>query len=246
MQTGPPQPKPDKPSRKSAQRFPKALDRSGRGPGRMTRPPGGRTVVAVLGSVAALGGATGSAAAATPPARAGSQRVARSARPADTIPAGELALLGLVFAGLSALAPAIARPLLGRGVASATITEAEADAFIVRLIGTDPGAGGASGVPPGSGTGAGGTAGALHGTGPSLGAGTLSPAAAALFQSVFTAIRSQLPVIAKPLVADALAAGTVTEAQARRIEQRMSVRAHLGGIGLPSGHTEPLFTGRLP
>jgi hypothetical protein len=226
MQPGPRRPKPPKTSQKPSPRPPAALTGPVRATVRNTRPPGGRAVVAVLGSVAALGGAGGVAAAATPPAGLGAHRTARAARSADPTPAGELALLGLVFAGLSACAPALARPLLSRGVDDQVITEAEADAFIARLADVDAtdAATAADGVSP----------------------GTPTPAAIALFQSVFTAIRRHLPVLAKPLVDDALAAGTITQAQANRIEQRMKVRAQLRLAGFPSGHTEPLFTGRLP
>jgi hypothetical protein len=189
--------------------------------------------VAVLGSVAALGASAGSAAAATPSARSGHRSTAvRTARRADPAPAGEVALLGLVFAALSAAAPAIARPLLDRGVANSEITAAEADAFIARLTSDDSAAATA----------------AASGAVPS----TPTPASITLFQSVFRAIRAQLPAIAKPLVAQAVAAQTITPAQASRIEQRIAVRAHLG-IDFPgnaaaviSGHTQPLFTGRLP
>lgn len=219
--------------RPSAQQLPKALSGAVRAPRRIARPPGGRAVVAVLGSVAALGASAGSAAAA-PTARAGQRSVAvRTARRADPLPAGELALLGLVFAALSAAAPAIARPLLDRGVAGSEITQAEADAFIARLAGVDstPAAADAAGVP----------------------IGTPTPAGIAVFQSVFNAIRGQLPAIAKPLLADAVDAQTITPAQATRIEQRIALRAHLG-LGLPgadaggfTGRTpQPLFTGRLP
>jgi len=195
---------------------------------RIPRPAGGRAVVAVLGSVAALGASAGSAAAAATPAQSGQRSTAaRIARRADPAPAGELAVLGLVFAALTAAAPAIARPLLDLGIADQTITEAEADAFIARLAGGD--------APPGT-----------------VGAGTPGSAASALFQSVFNAIRARLPVIAGPLVRDALAAGTLTPAQAIRIDQRIASRAQLGtdlhgpGIGRAFSHAEPLFTGRLP
>jgi hypothetical protein len=227
----------------------------------------------VLGSVAALGASAGSAAAATTPTSSvGGQRtpVARTARRADPMPAGELALLGLVFVSLTAAAPAIARPLLDRGVASRAINEAEADAFIRRLTGADgaeQATRASSTFPASSGLDAGDAAGGATGpagdaagdangaaAGDATGAGRLTPEAAALFQSVFNAIRGQLAVVAKPLIGDAVDAGTITAAQAARIEQRLIVRAHLGtrlageaaGIGPATGHTEPLFTGRLP
>jgi hypothetical protein len=237
--SGNPGPKPRKAVRPPADRLPKALTGPGRTPLRMARPAGGRTVVAVLGSVAALGGAAAPAAAATPRAGAGAgaPRPARTARRGDSVPAGELALLGLVFATLSAAAPAIARPLLDRGVAEATIIPAEADAFIARLTGVD--------ATPDGATGMGTTTAAVAATA-GVGGATPTPAAIALYQSVFAAIRAQLPVLARPLVRDALAGGTITEVQAGRIDQRMMVRAQVGIPGLPNRHTEPLFTGRLP
>lgn len=225
--------------RDPAPRLPKTLAgaRGGRLPARLARPPGGRVVVAVLGSVAALGASAGSAAAASAPAGAGLRSTAnRVARRADPAPPGELALIGLVFAALTAAAPAIARPLLDRGVAGSTITQAEADAFIARLAGGDS-------------------------TPATVEIATASPAAPALFQDVFNAIRAHLPAIAAPLAADAVAAGALTPSQAARIEQRIAVRARLGldldgsgggggvaaaGAGAFFGRAEPLFTGRLP
>jgi hypothetical protein len=248
------------------QQVPKALRGRRRATGRGARPAGSsRAVVAVIGSVAALGGSAGSAAAATTPARtARPTAAARTARRADPLPAGEIALLGLVFAGLAAGAPAIARPLLDRGVAERAITPAEADAFLARLAAVDGAAPGGAGADGGVGAAGGVGAGADGGVGADgrVGAGfrqvdrgALGPAALALFQDVFSAIRRQLPQVAKPLVSEAIAAGEITEAQARRIEQRLLVRAHLGaagafagqdGLGLIKAHSEPLFTGRLP
>jgi hypothetical protein len=251
------------------QQVPKALRGRRRAPGRVARPAGGgRAVVAVLGSVAALGGSAGSASAATTPTRAARPTAAaRTARRADPLPAGEIALLGLVFAGLAAGAPAIARPLLDRGIAERLITPGDADAFLARLADVDVG-GGAGAAVGGAGTAVGGAVAAVGGTGgvgadsstragvrSTVGHQAQSPAALALFQDVFDAIRRQLPMVAKPLVLDAVATGEISQAQARRIEQRLLVRAHLGSAGLHARHdghgstkthTEPLFTGRLP
>lgn len=210
----------------------------------------------MLGSVAALGGSAGTAAAAgTPaasiPSRTG-QHAPRAARRADPAPPGELALLGLVFAALTAGAPAIAKPLLRRGVAAGEITEAEADAFLARLVstggpGTGQGSGGPGSAGQGSGHESGGQGSGADGAGAYHGLASPTPAAVTLFRTIFDAIRHQLPVVAKPLVADAVSAGSITEAQGRRIEERLVVRAHLRpAAALPSGHAEPLFTGRLP
>lgn len=254
------------------QQVPKALRGRRRAPRRAARPAGGgRAVVAVLGSVAVLGGSAGSASAATTPTSAARPTAtARTARRADPLPAGEIALLGLVFAGLAAGAPAIARPLLDRGIADRVITPGDADAFLARLADVD--VGGGAGAAVGGGAAAAGAGAAVGGAG-GVGAGSpadnstragmrstvshqaQSPAALALFQDVFDAIRRQLPQVAKPLVIDAVAAGEISQAQARRIEQRLLVRAHLGsaglrarhdGLGSTKTHTEPLFTGRLP
>jgi hypothetical protein len=204
----------------------------------------------MLGSVAALGGSAASAAAAPAPTGAGWPTAsARTARRADPLPAGEIVLLGLVFAGLAAGAPGIARPLLDRGIADCAITPAEADAFLARLATVD--GGGPAPADPGARLG---SRSAID-EGRVQATGTPAPAALAVFQNVFSAIRRQLPEVAKPLVLDAVATGEITQAQARRIEQRLLVRAHLAsagglvgqdGLGLPKAHTEPLFTGRLP
>ncbi len=232
--------------RPSRQRLPKALSLPRRAPVRST---GGRTVVAVLGSVAALGGSAASAsaagAAASIPSRSG-QHAPRATRRADPAPPGELALLGLVFTALTAAAPAIAGPLLGRGVAAGDITQAEADAFLARLVsasedGSSRGAAGGEGSSP--------EASSRESAAAYDGLAEPTPAAVTLFRTIFDAIRRQLPVIARPLVAEAVSAATVTEAQGRRIEERLVVRAHLrppAALASGGGHVEPLFTGRLP
>jgi hypothetical protein len=178
--------------------------------GRPRIPPRRATAAAVLGSVAALGG-TGTALAQStghPPAqRAQSRR-------ADKLPPGELALLGLVFGALSAAAPAIAKPILARGVGDGTINQAEEDGFLARLASVK----GGDGSRP--------TAGAGRVAAPA--AGPPSPAAQALFQRVFAAIRAELPVIAAPLVATAVADGTISQAQAVRLTGRFAQGPRLG------------------
>ena len=165
--------------------------------------PGRATAAAVLGSMAALGGASTAAAQTTrhaPPAPRS------QTRRAIKLPPGELALLDRVFGALSAAAPAIAAPILVRGVGDGTITQAQEGHFLARLASVKGGDGGGP------------TAGAGQAAAPA--AAPSSPAAQALYQRVFAAIRTELPALAEPMVTAALADGSITEAQAVRLRGR--------------------------
>lgn len=181
------------------------------------RAPGRAAAAAVLGTVA-LGGA-GNAVAQTTGHRS-TDRQRRQSRKADALPAGERALLGRVFSGLSAAAPDIARPLLDRGVADGTITAAQEERFLGRLRAAE----GDAAPPPAD--------------------APPSPAAQALFQGVFGAIRAELPVIARPLVAAAVADGSITPAQAERLTGRFEAGPRLG-FGLVLRHARALGSTRL-
>ncbi len=180
--------------------------------------------------MAALGGA-GTAAAQTtrhPPPKSPRSQTRR----ADQLPPGELALLGRVFGALSAAAPAIAAPILARGVGDGTITQAEEDGFLARLASVKGGDGG--GRP---------TAGAGQAAAPA--AAPRSPAAQALFQEVFAAIRADLPALAEPMVAAAVTDGTITEAQAVRLRGRFDRGPRLG-FGLVMRNARSVGATRLP
>jgi hypothetical protein len=183
----------------------------------------------VLGSVAALGGAGGAVAPTTSHAAASSQRP--QSRRADPLPAGELALLGLVFSALAAAAPGIARPILAGGVADGTITQAQEDRFLARLASVKTAEEGGP------------TAGAGQPAAPAE--APPSPAARELFQRALAAIRSALPGIAAPMVAAALADGTVTEAQAARLRGRFQGGPRLG-FGLVMRGARAAGATRLP
>ncbi len=183
---------------------------------------------AVLGSVAALGGA-GSATAATPQAAPHRQRP--PSRRVDPLPAGELALLGAVFSALAAAAPGIARPILSRGVADGTITQAQEDRFLAGLASVKAAEEGGQ------------TAGAGQPAAPA--AAPPGPAAHALFQRALAAIRAALPAIAAPMVDAAVADGAISETQAARLRGRFLEGPRLG-FGLVLRGARAAGATRLP
>ena len=188
---------------------------------RPRRAPRRATAAAVLGSVAALGGA-GSAVAQTTSGHRLSDTQRRPSRKADPLPAGERALLDQVFSSLSAQAPAIAKPILEVGVGEGTISRAQAERFLAGLRAADrPGP---TGLPA---------------------AAPPSPAGHALFQRVFAAIRGELPVIALPLLLAALAEGAISEGQAARLRARFERGPQLG-FGLVLRGARAAGATRLP
>jgi hypothetical protein len=72
-----------------------------------------------------------------------------------------------------------------------------------------------------------------------------SPAAQALFQRVFAAIRAELPVLAEPMVAVAVADGAITDAQADRLRGRFDRGPRLG-FGLVMRNARAVGATRLP
>lgn len=196
------------------------------------RAGGARAAAAVLGSVAALGGGTGSAIAQTTGGHAQRSGERRQSRRAQELPAGERALLSAVFSALSQQAPGIAKPILDQGVGDGTISQAQEDAFLDRLASVKSAAGG---------------------SGPTAGAGQpaapaevpTSAAAQLLFQRALGAIRADLPVVARPLVSAALADGSISEAQATRLSGRFDGGPRLG-FGLVMRNARAVGATRLP
>jgi hypothetical protein len=173
----------------------------------------------VLGSVAALGGAGSAAAQVTGHPATGRQR--RQSSRAEARPAGEQALLAQVFGALSGRAPELARPILAGGVMDGTITAAQEDRFLARLESVGgPERPAPPAPPPG-------------------------PDGQAVFGRVFAAIQAELPLIALPLVAAAVAEGAITEAQAARLRGRFSRGPQLG-FGLVMRNARAAGATRLP
>jgi hypothetical protein len=152
-------------------------------------------------------------------------------RRVDPLPPGEIALLGLVFSALAAAAPGIARPILARGVADGTITQAQEEGFLTRLASVKTAEEGGP------------TAGAGQPAAPAE--APPSPAARELFQRALAAIRAALPAVAAPMVATALADGTITEAQAARLGGRFQAGPRLG-FGLVLRNARAAGATRLP
>jgi hypothetical protein len=188
-------------------------------------------IVAVLGAASAIGGVgtatlvDGSAVAASRPTH-----VRRGAFGGTSLPASVRGVVQRIFDAIHGQAPAVAKPLLDQGVAAGTITQAQEDAFLTRLSqplpdprsGSLPGSptGAPSGPPPAKPDG-------NAATGP--GGAALTPAQRQLFASVFGAIRNQAPTVAKPLLGQAVADGTITQAEADQISARLTAeRVRLG------------------
>jgi hypothetical protein len=182
-------------------------------------------VVAVLGAASAIGGA-GTATLVDNAAAAASARpsqIRRGVFGGTSLPASVRGVAQKIFDAIRGQAPAIAKPLLDQGVAAGTITQAQEDEFLTRL--SQPLPDPRSGPHPGSSTGALSAPPAAKpdgnaGTGP--GGAALTPAQRQLFASVFGAIRKQSPSIAKPLLDQAVADGTITQARADQISARLT------------------------
>jgi collagen type VII alpha len=186
----------------------------------------GRTV-AVIGSLAVIGGGA-SAVAAT---RNGSDgkvvttgRTSMApagvggAKPLASLSAAELAALTKARAAIAPAAVAIATPILDKAVTAATITAAQRTEFLASLSDSGgPGSGrdgtwtGATGATGWSGAaGATGTSGTTAHTGPGP---APSAAARAVFDSAQTAIQAQVSSIATPVLEAAVTAGTISSTQ---------------------------------
>jgi hypothetical protein len=188
-------------------------------------------VVAVLAGASAIGGVS-TATLVDSSASAASTRphIRRGAFGGTSLPASVRGVARRIFDAIRAQAPAIAKPLLDEGVAAGTITQAQEDEFLTRL--SQPLPDPRSGPPPGSSTGAPSEpppakADGNAASGPDGAA--LTPAQRQLFASVFGAIRKQSPTIAKPLLDQAVANGTITQVQADQISARLTAeRVRLG------------------
>jgi len=209
---------------------------------RLDRLRKGRTV-AVIGSIAVLGGGASAvaatrgggdshvertgAAAMTPPGRSG-------AKPLASLTKDEMTALAKARTAIAAASASIAEPILDRALAAGTITAAQKQAFLASLTAT-PGTG--SG-PDGTWTGATGATGAA-GTAGTAGNGThVAPSAAvqAIFASVQKAIQAQVSSIATPVLDAAVTAATITSAQETTLLALLESGpiAH-GGPGGPHG-----------
>jgi hypothetical protein len=200
----------------------------------------GRTV-AVIGSIAAIGGGA-SALAATRgsgerhlerSAAAGFPAAANSAKPLASLTKDELAALARARTAISAASGAIATPILDQAVAAGTITAAQKTAFLASLSVTPgPGSG-----PDGTWTGATGTAGAL-GRSPHA---VTNSAAQSVFASVQTAIQAKVGSIATPVLDAAVSAATITSAEETMLLSLLESGpiGHPGAAGKPGGMPGP-------
>ena len=186
-------------------------------------------VVAVLGAASAIGGAGTATLMDTSTAAASSRPpIRRGAFGGTSLPASVRAVAQKVFDAIRAQAPAIAKPLLDQGVAAGTISAAQEDAFLARL--SQPLPDPRSGSTPGSANGAPSAPPPAKPDGSSAPGAALTPAQRQLYASVFGAIRTQAPTIAKPLLDQAVADGTITQVRADQISARLTaerVRLHL-------------------
>lgn len=187
--------------------------------------------------MAALGGGS-NALAQGPSTQHRPERPRRQSSRANTLPAGERALLGRVFGALSDAAPSVARPILAAGVADGTITQADQDRFLERLDSART-----AELPRLRGTGNGGpTAGAGQAAAP---ADAPRPEGRLLFQRALAAIRAELPVVADPLLRAAVADGSITESEATRLRGRFERGPRLG-FGLVLHDARRVGATRLP
>jgi len=208
----------------------------------------GRTV-AVIGSIAVIGGGA-SAVAAT---RNGSDgKVAATGRtsmapsgggkPLASLSTAELTALAKARAAIATASVAIATPLLDTAVTAGTITTAQRTEFLASLSDTGgPGSGrdgtwtGATGATGWTGsTGATGTAGTTAHARPDA---APNAAARAVFDSVQTAIQAKVSSIATPVLDAAVTAGTITSTQETTLLGLLEhgPLGHRGGPGGPHG-----------
>ena len=180
---------------------------------RLDRLRKGRTV-AVIGSIAVLGGGASAVAATrgsggshlertgagalTQPGRSG-------AKPLASLTKDELAALAKARTAIAAASGSIAEPILEEAVAAGTITAAQRAAFLASLT-----------EAPGPGSGPDGTwTGATGATGATGNGSHAAPSAAvqAVFASARKAIQAQVASIATPVLDAAVTAATITAAQ---------------------------------
>jgi hypothetical protein len=126
----------------------------------------------------------------------GSVAAERPPRSVEAPSSSARTVLERIFAAITAQAPLIAQPILDRAVGQSTITLDERDELLRELA--DPQA-----------------------TGEAAAATRASDAGRAVLGEAFAAIRRGAPAIAEPILTEAVAAGRLTQAQARRILDRL-------------------------
>jgi hypothetical protein len=194
----------------------------------------GRTV-AVIGSIAVIGGGA-SAIAATRGSEHATTKTSRTSlappgvsgrKPFASLTSGELSALTKARAAISAAASSIATPILDRAVSAGTITADQRTQFLASLSSTPgPGSG-----PDGTWTGATGATGATGSSNATSAPTAPSAAAQAVFQSARDAIQAQVASIATPVLDAAVSAGTITSAQESTL---LDLLEH-GPLGGPGG-----------
>ena len=204
-----------------------------------------RRTIAVLGSVAAIGGGATAIAATTHTAgdAASASTSSTSTSAASTTPSGppgraslslsaaEQKVLAEAQAALTTKAQAIAEPLLASGVQSGAITSAQESAFLASLARTTtPGTGTSKTRPPAASMGSTGITGSTG----SRSTTSTSSAARALFAKIDKEIAAELPAIADPILATALSDGSITSAE-RTTLLAILERFPAGGMGGPQG-----------
>jgi len=206
---------------------------------RLDRLRKGRTV-AVIGSIAVLGGGASAVAATrgsggshlertgagalTQPGRSG-------AKPLASLTKDELAALAKARTAIAAASGSIAEPILEEAVAAGTITAAQRAAFLASLTeAPGPGSG-----PDGTWTGPTGATGAAGTTGNDSNAAP-SAGVQAVFASARKEIQAQVASIATPVLDAAVTAATITSAQETTLLALLESGPSMhGGPGGPPG-----------
>ena len=143
----------------------------------------------------------------------GSVSAERATRATLQAPASSArAVLEQVFAEITARAPLIAQPILDRAVGEGTVTLGERDELLHELA--DPAA-----------------------TGELSAATRAGVSGRAVLSEAFVAIRRAAPGIAAPILGEAVANGRLTQAQARRILERLRYSPAAAFRGACSAHT---------
>ncbi|MGA2008234.1 MAG: hypothetical protein ABSH27_11840 [Solirubrobacteraceae bacterium] len=194
--------------------------------------------VAVIGSIAVIGGSA-SAIAATRDSEHTTTKTSRTSmappgvngrKPFASLTSGELSALTKARAAIAAAASSIATPILDKAVGAGTITADQRTQFLDSLSSTPgPGSG-----PDGTWTGATGATGATGSSSASSADRAPSAAAQAVFESARDAIQAQVGSIATPVLDAAVSAATITSAQESTL---LGLLEHgpLGGPGGPGG-----------
>jgi hypothetical protein len=202
--------------------------------------------VALIGSIAAIGGGA-SAVAAThgsqhsrnATAADSSARPPAAPKPLASLSSGELAALARARSAIAIAAVSIATPILERAVADGSITAAERAQFLRSLSATSgPGAG-----VDGTWTGATGASGSAGPPAPAPG-GAPSSAAHAVFARIESAIAAKIGAVATPVLDAAVSSGSISRAQETTLlglleRGAIGVGAAPGGPGGLGAHGAP-------